>query len=632
MTTISRGTERDSTRPSGRPRGEIDPGARAMVVAVAVLVLLGSLAAAARGLRERLGRAGLRHRRRQAGAIALPSRLFVWFAWSSASAWLDAGAAHPPLGAGLDRAGGLVRWQSCSGCWRSGRVRRCRVEFEWRGPGRRPRPRLARDDGAHLPLGHAWCGRARRATRRRRASAAIAASPKQTTAPRAAHATVEIPALQTTAPRPNPVRRSLSSVRSQSLTAPSAASAHSRHCLACARACSASLLLPVRVGLGGLLLELRDPLTELRGTGEGLRVGATPLPTRRRRGPASRRRAAGLRGRACARAGPCRSPPTCPAVAQCARAAVRVRGRVDARGAAQQGFLGRAFSSNSASRSAIARVARGEEHVLRALEPLPQLVVGFARRPAGGLPLGEQVAELAAVAPQSVESAAPRRARPALPCGVLAVARSRSSSAKWAPRRRLNASRALEYRFHKSVVDLAVDARGWTSTRRGSRGAGRPRPSTGWTRHRSARPRRRALPCVRCCSCALLFLLVLGVRGGLAPTRSMMICSRAESASTSPITAAVGRDSAALRPRRLVFLTSPAPEASRASSSATSVARSSKRRPKWARPSAASPACQEPMHAFALGGLHPGGAVFVDAAELARVAGRHRGRADGSGR
>ena len=64
--------------------------------------------------------------------------------------------------------------------------------------------------------------------------------------------------------------------------------------------------------------------------------------------------------------------------------------------------------------------------------------------------------------------------------------------------------------------------------------------------------------------------------------------------SRSPITAAVGKVSASCVAAIFVLRASPEPDASRASSSVTSVARSSNRRPKWARPSAASPACHEP--------------------------------------
>ena len=74
-----------------------------------------------------------------------------------------------------------------------------------------------------------------------------------------------------------------------------------------------------------------------------------------------------------------------------------------------------------------------------------------------------------------------------------------------------------------------------------------------------------------------------------------MPASRAASASTSPSTFALGNVSARPAAVALILRASPVPAASRSSSNAISVLRSSKRRPKWVNAASVSPACQDPM-------------------------------------
>jgi len=62
----------------------------------------------------------------------------------------------------------------------------------------------------------------------------------------------------------------------------------------------------------------------------------------------------------------------------------------------------------------------------------------------------------------------------------------------------------------------------------------------------------------------------------------MIVVSLAASASTSPSTDAVGRPSAKAAAAALILRASPVPDVRRLSISATSVSRSSNRRPKWA--------------------------------------------------
>ena len=59
---------------------EIDPGARALVIAIAVFVLLLTFVLPHTGARQGLGRAGGRRHSDRANGIALPSRVFTWLA------------------------------------------------------------------------------------------------------------------------------------------------------------------------------------------------------------------------------------------------------------------------------------------------------------------------------------------------------------------------------------------------------------------------------------------------------------------------------------------------------------------------------------------------------------------------
>ena len=82
----------------------------------------------------------------------------------------------------------------------------------------------------------------------------------------------------------------------------------------------------------------------------------------------------------------------------------------------------------------------------------------------------------------------------------------------------------------------------------------------------------------------------------------------------------------------LILRASPVPDASRRSISATSVLRSSKRRPKWANAASVSPACQEPMTRSPAPRDQPDGAVGVDAAEPVRIAATAAAATVGAGR
>ena len=265
-------------------------------------------------------------------------------------------------------------------------------------------------------------------------------------------------------------------------------------------------------------------------------------------------------------------------LAQRVLGAPQVRGRVELLGLGEQFFLLLLVGQLLAVADLVRIRAGGEEDVLGGAELLPQVVVTVTpgpwhrlpavherahrragRTPVGGgrqlLRLGDQLLlRRARLAPLGVERGE-----------VRAAAATERVAGRGEPR-------------PQRLVGLAVDARGWSSTPRRSPSAGRPRPSRRSTRRRSARPRRRAPPC--------------GPPGrpGRRPSRRgtrrrrSRRCRpsrgpRAARPSRSPTAAAVGMDSA--RPCALLLSSAGLPVCalSRASSSDTSVARSSKRRP-----------------------------------------------------
>ena len=128
---------------------EIDPGARALVVAILVFVILLVLRAAPhrwrRGLDVLVGDdSAIRE------AIALPSRVFVWLILVFSVGFSILALLTRRWGAGVDRPG-RVAVASSSGCWRCGRVRPSPENAP--GPGHRPGHRVDRGHPAGVPLG-----------------------------------------------------------------------------------------------------------------------------------------------------------------------------------------------------------------------------------------------------------------------------------------------------------------------------------------------------------------------------------------------------------------------------------------------------------------------------------------------
>ena len=147
---------------------EIDPGARALVIAIGVFVLLLTFVLPHTGGAKGLGRAGRRRRgdpRRDRAAVA-----GVHLAGAGVRRrLLDAGAADPPMGAGVDRAGrvhGGVLHGPAGGVVAADRARTA--------PRARHRAdhRLARGDRADLSTGRGRCGRAPRCSSPPRRNAA----------------------------------------------------------------------------------------------------------------------------------------------------------------------------------------------------------------------------------------------------------------------------------------------------------------------------------------------------------------------------------------------------------------------------------------------------------------------------
>ena len=113
------------------------------------------------------------------------------------------------------------------------------------------------------------------------------------------------------------------------------------------------------------------------------------------------------------------------------------------------------FSARSASRAVNTSDAGGEEHVLRGAEPLPQRVLDVAAGPAGGLPLGHQVAVGAGgVAPLLRGRELLGLLDELLLALAVASPRCSSSSAKCARRRLSKAVRAWLNRFHSASSAL----------------------------------------------------------------------------------------------------------------------------------------------------------------------------------
>ncbi len=201
---------------------------------------------------------------------------------------------------------------------------------------------------------------------------------------------------------------------------------------------------------------------------------------------------------------------------------------------------------------------------------------------------------------------------------VFAVARSRSSSAKWVPRRRLNASLAFENRFHSASSVFRSSPRS-VSTRRGSRADGRRRPSTVSIRSRAARPRRRALPCGPLLLTGLVLLLLRLCRGLLGAFHD-----RRQSRAERVDVADDGRGRQGLgeclggRPGLLGVAPRRTRDEPRAGHLGREIVVAAAEVGEAFGGVARLPGADL---SFPVSGLHPGGTVVVDAAEQARIAG-----------
>src|SRR5690606_22412346 len=136
------------------------------------------------------------------------------------------------------------------------------------------------------------------------------------------------------------------------------------------------LLRPARRGrLRGLLLELAHPLTELGRTREGFGIGAAPLGIRGLThllldGPQTTLEIVHAVARHLAD-----RLPLVLQLAQTGPGTFEIGRRVDRGGSLEQGFLRAGVLLVLGVALGVRGVARGEEDVLGALEPLPQLVV-----------------------------------------------------------------------------------------------------------------------------------------------------------------------------------------------------------------------------------------------------------------
>ena len=274
----------------------------------------------------------------------------------------------------------------------------------------------------------------------------------------------------------------------------------------------------------------------------------------------------------------------------------------------------------SASRAEKTSLRRAEERVLRGPEPFPELLLGLLGRARRGLPLGHQLLEpVGGRGPVGRVRAASRPRRPAPPCGLRLLALrvqggevGAAAAGEARPGRRRSASTARRRPSCRPP--------GWSSTRRGSPGAGPRRSSTRWTRRRASRPPRPA----RSCGPGPRRERRRGRRGPRRPSprrASASLSSRAASAVDVADHVGLGErgadppDRASASARRR-----PRPLASRASMRSTSVTRSAKRRAKCARPSSGRPACQDPTTRSPVGGLDVHRAVRVDPSEGSPVA------------
>ncbi len=235
-----------------------------------------------------------------------------------------------------------------------------------------------------------------------------------------------------------------------------------------------------------------------------------------------------------------------------------------------------AFSANSASRSAKASERREKKASWAARNRCQSdSSASFGARPAA---FHSAISSLyrAAVGPQSVESDSDSASVISSSLRCFAATRCLSSSAKCAPRRRLNASRALENRFHSSSSVLRSTPLTVFHSSRMARS--RSPAAFHWVDDAAISSASSASARFRAAASARARSRSARARSRACPAWSMTWSSRVRRASTSPTTAASASPS-----RRCVALVSacfgsPVPEFSRVSSSSASVRRSSNRR------------------------------------------------------
>ena len=279
-----------------------------------------------------------------------------------------------------------------------------------------------------------------------------------------------------------------------------------------------------------------------------------------------------------------------------ARSAARAASRSEVStfsASASSASLASAFARNSASRSALEALRAAKKVSCAPLNRCHSASsTSLAARPAAFHSVNRS-RNAAPVAPQSVEpdSSSARSHSASLACR--APARSRSSSAKCEPRRRLKVSRAVEYRFHSASSVLRSSP---LMVRHSSRISRSRSPAAFHCVEFVARSSASAASVSLRAACAARYSSRFALSACAASSAcSTMAVRRAASASTSPRTCASGRVSASAAAADLILRASPVPDSSRRSISATSVCRSSNRRPKCSNAASVSPACHEPM-------------------------------------
>ncbi|KDQ03133.1 hypothetical protein EN35_06075 [Rhodococcus qingshengii] len=247
--------------------------------------------------------------------------------------------------------------------------------------------------------------------------------------------------------------------------------------------------------------------------------------------------------------------------------------RIDVRIGSEQLFLRDCVLLEFGVALGCSSVARGEEHVLSALEALPQVVVGLARCAAGSLPLAEQIAEFpGGLSPFS----GGRQLLGALDQFFLRRTGARTIPVEFGEVRSTSSVEGLAslgVPLPQRVVDLAVDsANRLPLVENLAQSITRGLP-LGRLRADLLGLDCEGLLAGGACR-ARLFLLFLRVRCGLVGTGNDHVESASQSVEVTDYCS--GREGFGQSDGgSLGLLASPAPDVSRASSSETSVARSS---------------------------------------------------------